>query len=78
VEEQRHAVPSLVKAIEIARSQQAHLFELRAAVDLAPLWHDISANSDPRALLGPIRAMIEGGESARDVRNAGARLAECA
>jgi predicted ATPase len=64
-----------IKAIEIARGQEARLLELRAATDLAQLWRDTSPDSDPRALLEPILAAIEGGETARDVRNARAMLA---
>ena len=59
-----------LKAIKIARSQEARLLELRAATDLAGLWHDLGSRKDPRALLEPILAAIEGGEDARDVRNA--------
>ena len=58
-----------LKAIEIARSQEARLFELRAATDLARLWRDTGSLNDPRALLEPILAAIEGGEITRDVRN---------
>ena len=64
------------KAIEIAHGQEARLLELRAAIDLAQLWRDTGSNSDPRALLRPILATIEGGETTRDVRNARALLAE--
>jgi tetratricopeptide (TPR) repeat protein len=67
---------SFLKAIEIARSQEAHTLELRAATDLARLWRDNSSDGDPRALLEPILAAIEGGETTRDVRNARALLAE--
>src|SRR5450631_503768 len=63
------------KAIEVARGQEARLLELRAAVDLAQLWRDTASNSDPRAMLQPILAAIEGGETTRDVRNARAVLA---
>jgi predicted ATPase len=63
-----------IKAMEIARSQEARLLELRAATDLARLWRDIGSPNDPRALLAPILAAIEGGETTRDVRNARALL----
>jgi hypothetical protein len=63
------------KAIEVARSQEARLLELRAATDLARLWCETRSDNDPRALLEPILAMIEGGETTRDVRNARALLA---
>ncbi len=65
-----------LKAIDIARSQEARLLELRAATDLARLWRDTGSPNDPRALLEPILAAIEGGETTRDVRNARALLAE--
>ncbi len=65
-----------LKAIEIARSQEARMLELRAATDLARLRRDTGSNDDPRALLEPILARIEGGETTRDVRNARALLAE--
>jgi hypothetical protein len=44
--------------------------------DLARLWRDTGSSNDPRALLEPILAAIEGGETMRDVRNARALLAE--
>jgi tetratricopeptide (TPR) repeat protein len=65
-----------LKTIEIARSQEARMLELRAATDLARLWRDTGSNHDPRALIEPILAVIEGGETTRDVRNARALLAE--
>ena len=67
-----------LQAIEIARSQEARLLELRAATDLARLWRDAGSPNDPRALLEPILATIEGGETTPDVRNARALLAEIA
>jgi predicted ATPase len=67
-----------VKAMEIARGQDARLLVLRAANDLARLWCDTRSDSDPRALLSSILATIEGGETTRDVRNARAVLAELA
>jgi predicted ATPase len=65
-----------VKAIEVARHQDARLLELRAATDLARLWRDTRSDRNPRALLEPILAAIEGGETTRDVRRARALLAE--
>ena len=70
-----HAEACFKKAIEVARSQEARLLELRAATDLARLWRDTGSDSDPRAMLEPILGAIEGGETTRDVRNARAALA---
>jgi hypothetical protein len=74
--DQARAEASFLQAIDIARSQEARLLELRSATDLVGLWRDIGSSDDPRALLDPILASIEGGESTRDVRNARALLAE--
>ncbi|MGA2792865.1 MAG: hypothetical protein ABSE69_04925 [Roseiarcus sp.] len=65
-----------LQAIDVARSQEGRMLELRAAIDLARLWHDTGSGRDPRALLEPILAAIEGGGTTRDVRNARALLAE--
>src|SRR6266436_1903548 len=63
------------KAIAVARSQEARLLELRAATDLARLWRGGRPNGDLRGLLEPILAGIEGGQTARDVRDARTLLA---
>jgi tetratricopeptide (TPR) repeat protein len=65
-----------VQAIDIAKGQGARLLELRAAVDLARLWHERTPERHPRTLLEPILADIEGGEATRDVRNARALLGQ--
>jgi predicted ATPase len=65
-----------VKAIEVARSQDARLLELRAATDLARLRHHTASKDELRGLIEPVLAMIEGGETTRDVRDARALLAE--
>jgi class 3 adenylate cyclase/predicted ATPase len=64
-----------LKAIEVARSQDARLLELRAATDLARLWQDTRTAAEIRALIEPALATIEGGETAPDVRNARGLLA---
>ena len=70
------AQASVNRAIDIARPQEARLLELRAATDLARLGRDTGAPDDPRALLAPILAAIEGGEDMKDVRAARFLLAE--
>ena len=74
--DREHAEVCFLQAIEIAHSQEANMLGLRAATDLARLWHDTGSPHDPRALLEPILAAIEGGEGSRDVRDARALLAE--
>jgi predicted ATPase len=59
-----------MRAIDVARSQHARLLELRATIDLARLRRTTRSDSDIRAMLQPILAEIEGGETAADVRNA--------
>jgi len=44
-------------------------------IDLARFWRETGSPNDPRALLEPILAAIEGGENTRDVGNARALLA---
>jgi class 3 adenylate cyclase len=58
------------KALEIARSQQGRLLELRAANDLARLWRNSNSGGDVRALLEPILEAVEGGAETRDVCDA--------
>jgi predicted ATPase len=78
VPDRLRAEACFAKAIEVARGQEARLLELRAATDVARLWREIKPDNDPRVLLEPILAQIEGGEATPDVRRAHALLAECA
>jgi predicted ATPase len=74
--DRERAEACFLHAIEIAHGQEARMLELRAATDLSRLWREAGAPNDPRALLEPILAVIEDGETTRDVRNARALLAE--
>ncbi len=70
VPDRSRAEACFTKAIDVARSQHTRLLELRAATDLAHLWRHTRPDKDLRALLQPILAKIEGGETALDVRKA--------
>ena len=66
----QRAEACFTRAIDIARSQQARLLELRAMTDLARLRRETCPDCDIFAMLQPILSEIEGGETAPDVRNA--------
>jgi predicted ATPase len=68
--DQARAEACFLEAIEVARSQDSRLLELRAAADLARLWQGTRTAEQIRALIEPALAAIEGGETAPDVRNA--------
>jgi hypothetical protein len=76
VPDRARAEACFTKAVRVARGQHARLLELRAATDLARLWRDTRPDNDIHTLLQPILAAIEGGETARDVRNARSLLDE--
>ncbi len=58
---------SFLRAIETARGQNAKLFELRAATDLARLWRDQGRASEAEALLAPTYAWFTEGFATRDL-----------
>ena len=64
------------QALEIARRQQARLFELRAAVGMARLWQRQGKPDAARALLAPVYAWFDEGVDTRDLRAAREQLAE--
>jgi tetratricopeptide (TPR) repeat protein len=55
------------RALEIARSQSALLFELRAARDLARLWRDQGRVAEARELLAPVYASFTEGFARPDL-----------
>ncbi|HME25821.1 MAG TPA: AAA family ATPase [Acetobacteraceae bacterium] len=63
-------------AIDIARSQSAKLFELRAATSLARLWSDQGRRATARELLRPIYGWFSQGADTPDVREARSLLVE--
>jgi predicted ATPase len=48
------AEQSLQRAISVARSQTAKLYEVRAVISLARLWRDQGKRTEARDLLAPI------------------------
>jgi predicted ATPase len=62
------------RAIEIARSQEARLWELRASLSLARLWRDQDRPAEARALLAPICAWFSEGLELRELVDAKALL----
>lgn len=69
---------SLQQALQIAQSQSARLFELRAAVNLARLWAQQGRAAEARGLLVPIRNGFRSVGDARDLQDANAVLREIA
>jgi tetratricopeptide (TPR) repeat protein len=68
----------LAKALEVARSQSAHSFELRAAMSLARLWRDQGKVREARELLAPVYGWFTEGFDTRDLKEAKALLEELA
>jgi class 3 adenylate cyclase/predicted ATPase len=62
------------RAIQIARSQEARLWELRASLSLARLWREQDRLADARALLEPIHGWFSEGSELRELIDAKALL----
>ena len=62
------------RALEIAREQKAHMWELRAACDLASLWRGQGRQAEAQGLLAPIFGWFGEGFGTRDLRAARALL----
>ena len=67
---QPEAEACFLRAIEIARAQNAKSWELRAATSLARLWRDQGKPADARNLLAPIYAWFTEGFDTADLRQA--------
>ena len=65
-----------LKAIEIAKAQNAKIWELHASVSLARLWRRQNRSNDARALLTPICDWFTEGLKTPDVKTAKSLLAE--
>ena len=68
------AEASYRRAIELARSQEAKSWELRAATSLARLWHDQGKPVEAHALLAPIYGWFTEGFDTPDLKDAKALL----
>ena len=64
------------QALEIARSQRARSYELRAATHLARLWRDHGKPAEARALLQPVYDWFTEGFGTGDLKDARALLDE--
>jgi class 3 adenylate cyclase/predicted ATPase len=58
------------RAIEIAQSQDAKAWELRAATSLARLWHSQGKSAEARDLLAPVHAWFTEGFDSADMQAA--------
>ena len=67
---------SFRQAIAVAGRQNAKLWELRAALDLARLWRDQGKLDDARELLAPVYGWFTEGFDTRDLKEAKALLEE--
>ena len=60
----------------VARTQEAGLWELRAATSLARLWHYQGRRTEARDLLAPVYGWFTEGFDTADLRNAKVLLDE--
>jgi predicted ATPase len=67
-----------MRAIAVARRQQAKSWELRAAMSLARLWRDQGKPQQARELLAPVYGWFTEGFDTRDLKEAKALLEELA
>jgi predicted ATPase len=72
------AEASLHRALEVARSQSAKSFELRAATSLARLWQRQGKRDEARELLQPVYSWFTEGFGTPDLKDAKALLDELA
>jgi predicted ATPase len=70
------AEDSYNKAVAVALKQDARLFELRAATDLARLWRDQDKRDEARDLLAPVYGWFTEGFDTLDLKETKALLEE--
>ncbi|ANB76386.1 hypothetical protein AYM40_29575 [Paraburkholderia phytofirmans OLGA172] len=75
-EHETRAQTALLHAIEIAQRQGARMWELRAAIPLAQLWHSQGRDEAARQVLGSLCALFPKTSVSLDVRTAHALLGE--
>jgi predicted ATPase len=66
------------KALAVAREQDARMWELRAATDLARLWRDQGRRAEAHDLLAPVYGWFTEGFHTPDLKDAKALLEELA
>ena len=65
-----------MKALDVARAQEARSLELRAAMGLARLWHDQGKRKEAREFLAPVYGWFTEGFDTLDLKDAKALLDE--
>ena len=70
------AETSFLKALEVARAQEAKGFELRAAMSLAQLWRSQGKRKEGHDLLAPVYGWFTEGFDTKDLKAAKALLEE--
>jgi predicted ATPase len=78
---ERHAAKTeayFERALEVAQSQQAKKWELRAALSMARLWRNQGKPQQARELLGPIYSWFTEGFDTLDLTEAKVMLLELA
>jgi predicted ATPase len=73
---QQEAEACFLKAIEVARKQQAKSWELRAAMSLSRLWQQQGKKEEARKLLAEIYGWFTEGFDTKDLQEAKALLEE--
>jgi len=73
---QPEAEEEFERALAVARAQEARWFELRAARDLARIWHDQGKSENARNLLAPVYDWFTEGFDTADLKEAKVLLDE--